>query len=100
MGYSAVPPPRRTLTSLSPALTFVFLTLVASAAHAIELHSFIDEQCHATTGVLVRVDESSVQLIRLDGTFARIPVEGVHVLAIHKVLENPLARIVVDDSLR
>jgi hypothetical protein len=24
---------------------------VASAAQAIELHSFIDDQCHATTGV-------------------------------------------------
>jgi len=100
MRYPVVSSPRRTFTSLPSALAFALLTLFASAAHAIELHSFIDDQCHATTGVLVRVDESSVQLIRLDGTLARIPVESVHILAIHKVLENPLARIVVDDSLR
>lgn len=93
-------PARRTFTSLPSLLAFGLLTIVASVAHAIELHSFIDDECHATTGVLVRVDESSVQLIRLDGTFAILPVESVRLLAIHKVLENPLARIVVDDSLR
>jgi hypothetical protein len=99
MRYPVVPS-RRTFTWLSSALAFGLLTMIASAANAIELHSFIDDKCQATTGVLVRVDDLSVQLIRLDGTFTSLPVASVQVLAIHKVLENPLARIVADDSLR
>jgi len=108
MRYPAVPPLWRKSTCLPSLLAFglltglltLFLAFFASVAHAIEVHSFIDEQCHATTGVLVRVDDVSVHLIRLDGTFTSLPVERVHLLAIHKVLENPLARIAADDSLR
>jgi len=100
MRYPESPPPRRFFAILLSALALGLFTLGASIAHAIEVHSFIDDQCHATTGVLVRVDEFNVQVIRLDGSVASLPVESVRLLAIHKVLENPLARIAVDDSLR
>jgi hypothetical protein len=70
------------------------------SARALELHSVVDDQCQVKSGILVRVDEQQVQLITMDGKHASIPVDAVRVLVIHKVLENPLPQIVVDDNLR
>jgi hypothetical protein len=40
-----------------------------------------------------------VHFITLDGAYATMPVEAVAMVVIHKVLENPLARIALDDPL-
>ena len=76
------------------------LLLSASPARALELHSFLDDACHVNTGVLVRVDETQVHFITLDGAYASLPVESVAMVVIHKVMENPLARMAIDEPLR
>jgi hypothetical protein len=81
------------------AAAVAWIVFVGAEAQALELHSFIDDGCQAKTGVLVRVDDSRVQLITLDGKHASLPVTSVRYLAVHKVLENPLERIVVDEQL-
>jgi hypothetical protein len=75
------------------------LTLLASPARALELHSFIDDECHVTTGLLVRVDEESVRFIGLDGRAGSLALAKIRLLAIHKVLENPLAQVTMDAGL-
>lgn len=83
------------------ALVFAGVLLsFASPARALELHSFLDDRCQVDTGVLVRVDETRVHFITLDGTYATLPVEAVALVVIHKTLENPLSRIGVGDPLR
>ena len=81
------------------ALAVAGLLLSASPARALELHSFVDDHCQARTGVLVRVDETRVHFITLEGTYATLPVESVAVVVIHKVMENPFQRIAIDDPL-
>ncbi|HEY5282928.1 MAG TPA: hypothetical protein VIM14_09075, partial [Polyangia bacterium] len=73
------------------ALVVAGLLLSTSPARALELHSFIDDRCQVSTGVLVRVDETRVHFITLEGGYATLPVDAVGVVVIHKVLENPLA---------
>jgi hypothetical protein len=82
------------------ALVVAGLLLSTSPARALELHSFIDDRCQVSTGVLVRVDETRVHFITLEGGYATLPVDAVGVVVIHKVLENPLARISLDEPLR
>jgi len=76
------------------------LLLSASPVRALELHSFVDDRCQVSTGVLVRVDETRVHFITLDGGYASLPVEAVAWVVIHKVLENPLSHIALSDPLR
>ena len=82
------------------AILFGGALLSTSPARALELHSFVDDRCQVTSGVLVRVDEANVHFVTLDGVRATLPVDGVALVVIHKVLENPLSRIAVDAPLR
>jgi hypothetical protein len=84
----------------SVALLLVGTWLACGSAHALELHSFVDAECHVHTGVLVRVDDTQAQLITMQGSHASVPIDSVRVLAIHKVLENPLPQMTIDDPLR
>ncbi len=74
--------------------------LTSRAAQALELHSFVDEQCHVSTGVLVRVGDTRVQFITMGGDLASLPIDSVRMVAIHKVMENPLPRLVMSEPLR
>jgi hypothetical protein len=56
------------------ALVVAGLLLSTSPARALELHSFIDDRCQVSTGVLVRVDEARVHFITLEGGYATLPV--------------------------
>jgi len=85
---------------LASALLFFGGVLAVSPARALELHSFVDDRCRVSTGVLVRVDDASVHFITLDGEHAALPVEAVALVVIHKVLENPLSRIALGEQLR
>ena len=85
---------------LATALTLAGIVLSASPARALELHSFVDDRCQVNTGVLVRVDETRVHFITLEGAYETLPVEAVAWVVIHKVLENPLSRIALSDPLR
>ena len=85
---------------LATVLVFAGVLLSSSPARALELHSFVDDRCQVSTGILVRVDETRVHFITLEGTYATLPVDAVGVVVIHKVLENPLSRISLGDPLR
>jgi hypothetical protein len=85
---------------LATALALAGILLSASPTQAFELHSFVDDRCQVNTGVLVRVDETRVHFITLEGAYATLPVEAVAWVVIHKVLENPLSYIALSDPLR
>lgn len=95
---------RRATRGLARIAFLVFLCvgvwLGPDLAHALELHSVIDDRCQVSSGVLVHVDDTRVQLITMAGGHASIPIDSVRVLAIHKVLENPLPQITMDEPLR
>jgi len=106
MHLSPVGHPRKRPGSATHAASWAMALVLAGAfllspskARALELHSFVDDRCQVNTGVLVRVDETRVHFITLDGVYATLPVESVALVVIHKVLENPLARITLDDPL-
>lgn len=71
------------------------LVLIASAgpAHAAEVHTLFDDACAKTSGVLVEVTEDRVSLVDLGGQLVTWPRARVASIALHKTLENPLARI-------
>ena len=69
-------------------------------AEATELHSLFDEQCRRTTGVLVHVGPESVSMVDLSGRFVVRGRDQVGGIAVHKTLENPLARIALSPALR
>jgi hypothetical protein len=95
---------RRALRGLARIHLMMFLGLGAwlgpGLARALELHSVIDDRCQVNTGVLVHVDDAQVQLITMAGNHASVPIESVRVIAIHKVLENPLPQITMAEPLR
>lgn len=87
------------MRGLAPAI--VGLALAAGTAGAAELHTLFDARCGRTTGVLVHVDAERVALVDVtDGALIVRPREALAGIAIHKTLENPLARIQLGPGLR
>jgi hypothetical protein len=66
---------------------------VAAPAHAVEIHSLIDEQCRIHTGLLIQIDDTSVRFVALDGGHGEVKRDEVTALVIHKALENPFSRL-------
>lgn len=72
----------------------------SASAHATELHTLFDGSCRRTSGVLVHVGSESVALVALDGGFAVRKRDEIAGIAVHKTLENPLARVSLSPALR
>jgi hypothetical protein len=72
----------------------------AGSAHATDLHSLFDARCRRTTGILVHVGAETVSMVDLDGAFVVRRRDEIAGIAVHKTLENPLARIAVSGGLR
>jgi hypothetical protein len=68
-------------------------SLAARTTSAVEIQTFFDEQCVPRSGILLRVDDTWLRFIGLDGTPQALPREAVSAIVTHRTLENPLARI-------
>jgi hypothetical protein len=69
-------------------------------ANAAEVHSLFDLECRRTSGILVHVGGDAVALVGLDGSFVSRQRDQIASVAVHKTLENPLARIALSPELR
>lgn len=67
---------------------------------AVEIQTFFDTQCVPRSGVLLRVDETRVHFIALDGSVGEMARDGITAVVTHRTLENPLARITLLESTR
>jgi hypothetical protein len=81
----------------------IAVAIAASApgrAHATELHTLFDARCRHVTGVLVHVSSEAVAMVGLDGRFVTRTRGAIDAIAVHRTLENPLARIGLSPQLQ
>jgi len=85
-------------------LALLVLAAVVAApvalARATEVHSLYDGSCRRTTGILVHVSADEVVLVDLGGNLVTRRRADIAGIALHKTLENPLARIAVSGGLK
>jgi hypothetical protein len=80
--------------------SFLGLLVSSSPVFAVEILTFFDTQCAPRSGVLLRVDETRVHFVALDGTVGELSREGITAIVTYRTLENPLARITLLGSTR
>jgi hypothetical protein len=90
----------RRRSSLVVLCTLALTAVCAPGAHATEVHTLFDGSCRRTSGVLVHVSADAVALVALDGGFAVRRRDDIAGIAVHKTLENPLARVTLSAELR
>lgn len=67
---------------------------------ALELYSFIEEDCKPKTGIIVYVDKSTVYQISIDGHLEKISKENIKHILVYNVLDNPIYQLMFTDELK
>jgi hypothetical protein len=88
-------------------LAFAFLlaalllaALLPRTAAALELYTFVERDCRATTGLIVNLTEEAVHLLSVQGRFAEVPRPQVKHILVYNTLDNPIARVELSPPLR
>lgn len=82
------------------ALFWLGFLIPSRSVYAVEIQTFFDTQCVPRSGVLLRVDETHVRFVALDGGVGELPREAITAVVTHRTLENPLSRITLLGSTR
>jgi hypothetical protein len=80
-------------------LIFV-LIFCASVARAHEVQGFLTSACKLYTGMVVYVDDDSVEFIDLSGHLQKLPQDHVENVFVYNVIDNPIETIHVDEDAR
>lgn len=87
----------RTIRFFFP-LVFLF-ALPSYRAEAIEVYTFINQDCRTETGLIVALDKSKVSILSIEGKLRYLPRKGVNNILIYRLVDNPLSEIDMDRQL-
>lgn len=84
------------------ARTIVFLLslVISREAFAYDIFSFIDSSCQVTSGLVIGMKDSTLQIIDLSGHYVALNQDTIKTIAITSTLQNPITGLFLDSNLK
>lgn len=74
-------------------------SLFLSLAGALELQGFVTSDCKKHVGVIIHVENKSVELINLKGQYEILSQDAIETVYVFNVIDNPIESVTVDDRI-
>ncbi len=98
-GFAEILKMKRTVTILFFFLPVFLFAFPSFHAEAIEVYTFINQDCRTETGLIVALDKSQVSILNTEGKLTFLPRKEVNYILIYKLDDNPLSGIEMDRRL-
>lgn len=72
------------------------LFLLPGVAGALEIEGILDQSCRRHTGIIIHVDDDTVEIMNLSGHWESVPRAKIDTVYVFNVIENPFAEFDID----
>ncbi len=81
-------------------ITLFCIFVFNSELIALELYSIVQQDCNASTGLIINVDSDNIHLLDINGSVRILPSRDVNYILIYNTLDNPIRQLDLKGDLK